>query len=654
MIGGVAVRISAIAVAACLLTVCFGFVCNPANAATEGWQDPIMIQPNAVYTQCETLEMDDQGNALVVWEQPENVTVDAAIWAREYNRVLGWGEPEVIFDSEYHDGRTTMGMAPNGRAIAAWGVYNESASTLGLCARFFDPVSGWGQIQVVADGLTSLGDVAVDVDSEGNAVCVWGGLYELFVCVYEDGVSWGAPEMIDDGGSPSKVAFDGFGNAIAIWDDYDHTVEASRYVSGQGWSDVVTVSGSVGGYRAVIAVDNAGSALATWFIYNGTAWDMYANLFTPIDGWGEPTLIGPADNGWHPRSAGIAAGCEGEFFVIWQQSNVSSGGVYSVWSRHWTDSDGWEESVRISTEDSASGMLYPAIGANRAGQVVATWSQEGVVSLDVLASRYTPGTGWSIPEVIDNFDSWNAMFSKAAIDPLGNVVVIWDVESIIWGRVYKAYSAPDVMIAEPLDGTISSEPSILVRGFTEPDVDLNINGILSAVESDGSFSLTIALVEGINTITATATDASDNSTTVSVSVTYINPVPALEEELNDTIDELIAVQDELNTAQDDLDAVEAELDATKDELNVTQGELNVLEDGLNATQIDLDATEEELTSTSGDLDDARFQNLVLMAILAVFAILAVVMSIMFFSLRKKMPDMSGKPVEEEELSPPQG
>ncbi|UCE80826.1 MAG: hypothetical protein JSV94_06735, partial [Methanobacteriota archaeon] len=70
-----------------------------------------------------------------------------------------------------------------------------------------------------------------------------------------------------------------------------------------------------------------------------------------------------------------------------------------------------------------------------------------------------------------------------------------------------------------------------------------------------------------------------------------------------------------------------------------QGELNDVEAGL-------DATEEELSSTSYDLDGVRLQNLMLMAVLAVPAILAVVMSVMVLGLRKKIADTSGKAVED--------
>ncbi|MEE9173500.1 MAG: hypothetical protein V3U30_00825, partial [Thermoplasmata archaeon] len=47
--------------------------------------------------------------------------------------------------------------------------------------------------------------------------------------------------------------------------------------------------------------------------------------------------------------------------------------------------------------------------------------------------------------------------------------------------------------------------------------------------SDGGFSLLLALTEGENNITATATDPAGNDASVSVAVTFANPVPGLEQ-----------------------------------------------------------------------------------------------------------------------------
>jgi hypothetical protein len=251
------------------------------------------------------------------------------------------------------------------------------------------------------------------------------------------------------------------------------------------------------------------------------------------------------------------------------------------------------------------------------------WRQSDSVRTNIWSNRYEAGTGWGAAEIIETDNSGDAASPQVAVDDSGNVIAVWyqndGTRYNIWSNRYikPDITSPLLSLDSPSDDLTTETPTITASGTTEPGVTLSINGISVAVESDGSFSCTIALVEGINTIAATATDASDNSATASVSVTYLNPVHELEDELNDVLDELTAVQDELN-----------------------------------ATQDDLDSTDEELRSTIGDLDDVRSQNLLLMAILAVFAILAAVMSVMFFSLRRKIADMSGKSVGKEASPPP--
>jgi flagellar basal body-associated protein FliL len=72
--------------------------------------------------------------------------------------------------------------------------------------------------------------------------------------------------------------------------------------------------------------------------------------------------------------------------------------------------------------------------------------------------------------------------------------------------------------------------------------------------------------------------------------------------------------------------------------SVIQGELDDVEAGL-------DATDEELSSASDDLEGVSPQNLMLIAVLAVPAILAIVMSVKVLSLRRKITETSGKPDE---------
>ena len=172
----------------------------------------------------------------------------------------------------------------------------------------------------------------------------------------------------------------------------------------------------------------------------------------------------------------------------------------------------------------------------------------------------------------------------------------------------------------------------MVSGSTERGVNLAVNGVTVAVDPDGTFSCLIVLIEGANAIIATATDAWGNSASISVSVTYVNPVRELEEELYDAKDELVYVRNELNSTKDDLDTVIDELDSINDELNSTQADLDVAEDALDATEDDLNAI--------------RSQNLLLMAVLTILVALAVVMSLMFLSIRKKISNIDIKNTDE--------
>ncbi|MGI0148413.1 MAG: Ig-like domain-containing protein, partial [Thermoplasmata archaeon] len=109
---------------------------------------------------------------------------------------------------------------------------------------------------------------------------------------------------------------------------------------------------------------------------------------------------------------------------------------------------------------------------------------------------------------------------------------------------------PAVSLAAPASGSTVNVASVRVSGTTEPGAALLVNGIGVTVGSDGGFSLLIALAVGSNTITAIATDAAGNQNTASVTVTFADPVPGVEQDLQDTQDQLNATEDALNIARD--------------------------------------------------------------------------------------------------------
>ncbi len=94
--------------------------------------------------------------------------------------------------------------------------------------------------------------------------------------------------------------------------------------------------------------------------------------------------------------------------------------------------------------------------------------------------------------------------------------------------------APSVSISSPTAGTTTDVAAVSVQGTTEAGVTLTLNGIVVDVTATGSFSIELALSAGSNTIEAVATDAAGNSGSDSVSVTFENPIPDLEQNLGDT------------------------------------------------------------------------------------------------------------------------
>jgi hypothetical protein len=189
-----------------------------------------------------------------------------------------------------------------------------------------------------------------------------------------------------------------------------------------------------------MAVDDCGRGLATFVRYNGTAADMYGNVFDPSTGWGTPTLIGPAAGGWHPHESSIAAAAPGEFFVVWEQRDRSAYGNNSVWSRTWNASTGWGEAIRLSDGFSYTDWMWPSIAANENGEVVVSWTEGNSTMQNVVAVRYTPGIGWGTIVTIDSSNIYSASLSRVAMAPNGDTVVIWGqsdgINDLLWGRVY--------------------------------------------------------------------------------------------------------------------------------------------------------------------------------------------------------------------------
>ncbi len=98
------------------------------------------------------------------------------------------------------------------------------------------------------------------------------------------------------------IAFDGSGNAIAVWLQGDSAwvnVWANRYVPGAGWGTAGSIVSNNAGNACMpqIAIDNSGNAIAVWYQYNGTRCDIWANRYVSGSGWRTASPIEFNDTG---------------------------------------------------------------------------------------------------------------------------------------------------------------------------------------------------------------------------------------------------------------------------------------------------------------------------------------------------------------------
>ena len=81
----------------------------------------------------------------------------------------------------------------------------------------------------------------------------------------------------------------------------------------------------------------------------------------------------------------------------------------------------------------------------------------------------------------------------------------------------------------PADGATVDQASVAVSGTVDDtSATVIVNGVAVHPAADGSWSVTISLASGANTISVSAVDAAGNrATTVSRSVTYQSPVAGI-------------------------------------------------------------------------------------------------------------------------------
>jgi len=594
---------------------------------TVGWEAAFLVEDCDSYSTYEShCAINEKGDIVVAWKQSNGSGTN--LYSRLYLVGEGWSVAEVVEDTSTYVKWRDVAIDNAGNALVVWTQFNGTTTFEDMWSNRYVRGVGWtGPEPIEDDGTVASNHINVLMVDGGYAAVVWTSYVppkRVMISEYEVGIGWSEPSVLDDGGtteaySPSIDA-DGEGNVIAVWcqsESPECSIWSKRYEPSSGWGDAEKVADHAYFASPVIAVGDGGNAMCVWRHYNDTSGfnEVRSCAYEAGVGWDVPVLLTIVAYAVDMAPV-VDVDRDGNALAAWWKDSISfDEGVYS---RAYDVGDGWGDLVVVAYSGPGS-VSYPEVevAMTDEGEALLIFLYDDGIFQDVRGTVYGPTGGWAPSEQLNKDGLGDVGGIALAIDGNGNGFALWtqvdSARSDVWAARYLApdETPPSVMIESPEDGSTVDSSTISVTGLTEPGVYLTVNGLVAAVEDDGSFACNIAIAEGENTVTATATDPAGNSASVSITITY-------------------------EVAE-----------------NTLEGDLDEMKDELNNTRDDLADALEDLEDADSRIDSLSAQMMALMIVAGLLVVLSAAMIVMSLVLRKKMGGTGGSPEGQETPPPPE-
>jgi len=515
--------------------------------------------------------IDGAGNALVLFRASDGAQYN--VYAAYYRVGTGWGAPQRL-DTAAGSSKDWLRVAMNneGDGVAIWNEYN--GTNYNDYAAFFNGTTRtWGAPTEVQSTFTDVSTGTVGIDGRGDAMATFqaynGTGWSNYASYYQPGLGWGSPVQIAPNPLSSNpdyaVAMNDAGDAAVSWTDWNgsaYLAAVNVFSPTTGWgTDQVFNTGAGDEGPATPSLDGAGNALLAYDVWDGTQFDAYA-VFKPVGSpWGTPVEISSGSG----DSSGIVSALDyhGNGFVAWTHYN---GIGYDIVSRRYVSGEGWMPQATVNlpapatpATDTGSAVL----GLDGHGNAILGWNEWENSALLPFAATYIVGSGQ--PTLLLTSPANGTLTNNPSVTVSGTTdpgaALTIDGASVavaVNGSFSKTYSLPDgshtfvvvaknpaglstqgtstvavdttapaLSITTPTTGSLTRDPVAQVNGTTEPGATVSVNGVQAVVSGAGDFRVALPLQEGLNTITAIATDAAGNTATTSVLVTLDTIPPTL-------------------------------------------------------------------------------------------------------------------------------
>lgn len=390
--------------------------------------------------------MDSSGNALVVWSQWNGANYQ--IFKSEY-RSGSWTHPANIADNISPDGQDAINprvaMDDNGNALITW---QQNDGTRDQIYKSEYRSSSWTHPANLADNIspdTAASNPQVAMDNNGNALIVWqqpdgAAVSQTFKSEYRTG-SWTHPANSNDNISPDvqavtspAVAMDNNGNAVIVWVQNDGTrnqIFKSEYRTGS-WTHPANLADNISPDSAVVepqvAMDDSGNAIIAWRQPDAGAIDQIFKSEYRAGSWTHPANL--ADNispdGQNSTTPWVAMSDNGSAVIVWGQWDGTADHIYRSEYR----SGSWTHPANLADKISASGFAYePQVAMDNTGNALIVWYEyDGTANYQAFKSEYRNGA-WTDPAGgTDNIspDGQDVAWASTAMSDGGNALIVFN------------------------------------------------------------------------------------------------------------------------------------------------------------------------------------------------------------------------------------
>lgn len=415
------------------------------------WAPSVAVAPN--------------GDFIVTWEDQRYDSLND-IYAQRYNssgnRI---GVNFMVNDiSERAQNSPVVAVSRNGAFIIAWADYRNSNYDI-YCRRFDNLGNPLGSSFRVNDdaGEKNQTSPAIAITPNSDFWLAWSDGRNLHTDIYAQHFnSSGGPignnfKVNDDSASSqqrvSMIAIDGKGNQIVVWEDERNELLRTD-IYGQRFDSLGNFlgnnfrinddSGDAYQFYSSVGADFTGNFLVAWTDGRNQSYDIYCQRFDTRGNRINNNLKVNDDLGnahqWYPW---VAMDSSGNSVIVWMDSREDNS--FDIFAQRY-DHNGNPLGPNFRVNDIGIGsQLYASVAQNRAGDFIVVWMDDRDGNFNIYGQRYNL---FGIPNganfrIDDDAGTSFQGYPAAAIDPLGNFVVVWEDErnghTDIYGQIFNSY-----------------------------------------------------------------------------------------------------------------------------------------------------------------------------------------------------------------------